>query len=47
MYLQSTIQKHLDQADKMRTVEHLYSILLISTETFGFLSNQTDSQVQF
>ena len=43
-YLQLTIQKHLDQADKMRTVEHLYSMLLIFTETFEFLSNQIDSQ---
>ena len=46
-YLQLIVQKHLDQSDKMRTVEHLYSMLLIFTKTFEFLSNQADSQTQF
>ena len=46
-YLQSTVQKHLDQTDKRRTVEHLYSMLLIFIETFEFLSNQINSQAQF
>ena len=47
VYLQSTVQKHLDQIDKMKTVEHLYSMFLIFTEIFEFLSNQIDSQIQF
>ena len=46
-YLQLTVQKHLDQMNKMRTVEYLYSMLLIFIETFEFLLNQTDSQAQF
>ena len=46
-YLQSTVQKHLNQIDKIKTVEHLYSMLLIFTEIFEFLSNQVDLQAQF
>ena len=46
-YLQSTVQKHFDQINKIKTIEHLYSMLLIFIKTFEFLSNQADLQVQF
>ena len=46
-YLQSTVLKHIDQIDKMKTVEHLYSMLVIFRKTFEFLSNQVDSRAQF